>query len=79
MLFIVVKQYVLSAVEDDTQGKEDVNNDPFSKDVLPETDTVYYMEIKRVNATTIEQRVYTTSDYSTDTDLVLQYKIPSQK
>ena len=56
---------VLSAVEDDTQGKEDVNNDPFSKDPLPETDTVYYMEIKRVNATTIEQRVYTTSDYST--------------
>ena len=54
---------VLSCVNGGSQSKADVNNDPFSSSTA--TGTTFYVEIKRVSATSTEQRVYSTSDYST--------------
>jgi len=56
---------VLQAVNGGSQSKSDVNNDPFDKDDIGDYITTFYMEIKRMSADLIEQRVYTTSDYST--------------
>jgi len=54
---------VLSAVDGGSQEKDDVSNDPFS--ISTATSTIFYIEIKRVSADEIEQRVYANSDYST--------------
>jgi len=45
------------------QTKTDVTNDPFSLSTA--TATKFYIEIKRVSADLLEQRVYSSSDYST--------------
>ena len=63
---------VLSAVDGGTQGKEDVNNDPFDKDDIGDYLTTFYVEIKRVNSTTIEQRVYTDSFGGTQLGTTMQ-------
>ena len=54
---------ILDSVNGGVQTKTDENNNPFS--LSTSTATIFYVEIKRVSASSLEQRVYSTSDYST--------------
>jgi len=55
-------QNVLASIENSAETKVEGSDDPFSD---ASTGTTYYIEIKRVSADSLEQRVYTNSDYST--------------
>jgi len=55
-------QNVLASINEGSEIKVEGTNDPFSD---ASTGTTYYIEIKRVSADSLEQRVYSTPDYST--------------
>ena len=55
-------QNVLASVNGGSETKSEGADDPFSD---ASTGTTYYIEIKRVSADSLEQRVYSTPDYST--------------
>ena len=53
----------LTSIDGGSATHTDVTNDPFSTSTS--TATPYYVEIKRVSDSSVEMRVFTTSDYST--------------
>jgi len=55
-------QNVLASINEGSETKSEGSDDPFSD---ASTGTTYYIEIKRVSADSLEQRVYSTPDYST--------------
>ena len=55
-------QNVLASINNNVETKTEGADDPFSD---ASTGTTYYIEIKRVSEDSLEQRVYSTPDYST--------------
>jgi hypothetical protein len=54
---------ILASLDNGSETKSDVNNDPFNLSTT--TGFTFYIETKRVSTDLLEQRVYSTSDYST--------------
>ena len=54
---------ICDSVNGGVQTKTDVNNDPFS--LSTSTGTTFYVQLNRVSANLLEQKVFSTSDYST--------------